>query len=319
MSGVRESLISIAPVAPGEALVVDDDEGVRREVIRHMGTLAMRASQAESCERAIEVATEKASSLDCILIDAKMEGCVEAMAKIRAGEETSAIPMVVMTEGRLDDAVLVKMLEAGAVDFVDKPLQGLLLVAKLRMICERSRSARELRNKLRFALENAAHDALTGLFNRRYFERRLREESAHARRHKRPFSLVLLDIDHFKLVNDTYGHEDGDRVLRHLAEVVQLVLREDDVACRYGGEEFVLLLRGTQGAAARVVANRLRATLASKPIPLGPKSEPRHVTFSAGVASADERNAYSVDEIVSRADAALYRAKKSGRNRVESE
>ena len=89
---------------------------------------------------------------------------------------------------------------------------------------------RELKNKLQFALENAAHDALTGLFNRRYFERRLREESAHARRHKRPFAIVMLDLDHFKLVNDTYGHEDGDRVLRHVAEVARRQLREDDVA-----------------------------------------------------------------------------------------
>ena len=129
----------------------------------------------------------------------------------------------------------------------------------------------------------------------------------------------MLDLDHFKLVNDTYGHEDGDRVLRHVAEVAQAQLREDDVPCRYGGEEFVLLLRGTTGMAARVVANRLRQNLAAKPIGLGPKGEPRHVTFSAGVASADERNAYNADSVMGRADAALYRAKRAGRNRVETE
>jgi diguanylate cyclase (GGDEF)-like protein len=129
----------------------------------------------------------------------------------------------------------------------------------------------------------------------------------------------MLDLDHFKLVNDTYGHEDGDRVLRHLAEIAQAQLREDDVACRYGGEEFVLLLRDTTGMAARVVANRLRANLAAQPIALGPKNELRHITFSAGVSAADERNAYNADDMVSRADAALYRAKRSGRNRVETE
>ena len=89
--------------------------------------------------------------------------------------------------------------------------------------------------------------------------------------------------------------------------------------CCYGGEEFVLLLRGTTAMAARIVANRLRQNLAAKPIPLGPKDEMRHITFSAGVAAADERNAYLADDVVSRADAALYRAKRAGRNRVETE
>jgi two-component system cell cycle response regulator len=211
------------------------------------------------------------------------------------------------------------MIEQGAMDHLTKPLSPILLTAKVKAICERSRTQRELKNKLRFALDNAAHDALTGLFNRRYFDRRLREEVAHAKRHKRPFAIVMVDLDHFKLVNDTYGHEDGDRVLRHIAEVAQAQLREDDVACRYGGEEFVLLLRGTTAMAARIVANRLRQNLAAKPIALGPKDEMRHITFSAGVAAADERNAYKADEIVSRADAALYRAKRAGRNRVETE
>ena len=178
---------------------------------------------------------------------------------------------------------------------------------------------RELKNKLRFALEYSAHDALTGLYNRRYFERRLREESAHAKRHKRPFSLIMVDLDHFKLVNDTYGHEDGDRVLCHVAELLGGSMRGDDMACAVGGEEFVILLRVTPGPAARVVANRLRAAVSSKAIALGPKDELRHITLSGGVAAADERNHYNVENIVDRADKALYRAKRGGRNRVEME
>jgi two-component system cell cycle response regulator len=317
----RDSLISIAPVAPGEILVVDDDESTRRAVIQHMTALAMRVAQAESGAHAIEVALEKAATLDCILLDVAMPGSDswEVLKKLRAEADTAAIPVVLLTDGAPSEADMLKMIEQGAMDHLTKPLSGTLLCAKVRAICERSRTQRELKNKLKFALENAAHDGLTGLFNRRYFDRRLREEIAHAKRHKRPFSLVLLDLDHFKLVNDTYGHEDGDRVLRHIAEVAQAQLREDDVACRYGGEEFILLLRGTSGMAARVVANRLRANLADRPISLGPTDELRHITFSAGVAAADERNAYDTEEIVSRADAALYRAKRAGRNRVETE
>jgi two-component system cell cycle response regulator len=227
--------------------------------------------------------------------------------------------VILLTDGPPGEADLLRMLEEGVLDHMSKPLSGMLLCAKVRLVCERSRTQRELKNKLQFALENAAHDALTGLYNRRYFEKRLREECAHAKRHRRPFSLVMIDLDHFKLVNDTYGHEDGDRVLRHVSELIQAQLREDDVPCRWGGEEFLLLLRGTTGMAARVVANRLRANLAAKPIPLGAKNEPRHVTFSAGVAAADDRNAYNADDVTGRADAALYRAKKAGRNRVETE
>lgn len=318
---VRESLISIIPVAPGEILVVDGDEAVRKSVMRHMTNLAMGTSQAETGAHALEVAAEKADTLDCILLDltlADMDGW-EVLRRLRADPEVAHIPVMIVSQKPLSESEMVRSIEAGAVDHLHKPLAGTLLCAKVRAISERSRNQRELRNKLKFALENAAHDALTGLFNRRYFERRLREEVAHARRHKRPFSLLLIDLDHFKLINDTYGHEDGDRVLRHVSEIVQAHLREDDVACRYGGEELVVLLRGTPGPAARVVANRLRAGLAAKPLGLGPKNEPRHVTFSAGVASADERNAFHADDIVARADAALYRAKRAGRNRVEAE
>lgn len=318
---VRESLISIAPVAPGEILVVDDDEATRKAVIHHMSNLAMRVAQAESGDHGIEVAVEKAATLDCILLDLTMPGSDtwDVLAKLRADPETASIPVLLLTDGHPSEADHMKMIEQGVGDHLTKPLSGMLLCAKVRLVCERSRSERELKNKLRFALDNAAHDALTGLFNRRYFERRLKEECAHARRHRRPFAIVMLDLDHFKLVNDTYGHEDGDRVLRHIAEVAQAQLREDDVPCRYGGEEFVLLLRGTTGMAARVVANRLRQNLAAKPIGLGPKGEARHVTFSAGVAAADERNAYNSEGVMARADAALYRAKRAGRNRVETE
>jgi two-component system cell cycle response regulator len=319
--GFRDSLISIAPVAPGEILVVDDDEATRKAVIHQMTTLGMRVAQAESGARALEVAVEKASTLDCILLDLAIPGTDVwgVLRQLRSDPDLASIPVLLLTDGPPSETDMLKMIEHGAMDHVTKPLNGTLLCAKVKATCDRAKMQRELKNKLKFALDHAAHDPLTGLFNRRYFERRLREESAHAKRHKRPFSIVMLDLDHFKLVNDTYGHEDGDRVLRHVAEVVQQQLREDDVPCRYGGEEFVLLLRGTTGMAARVVANRLRANLANRPIALGEKSEPRHITFSAGVAAADDRNTYNADDIVSRADQALYKAKHAGRNRVESE
>lgn len=315
---VRDSLISIAPLATGEVLVVGD-EATRKLVLHHVSILAMHTDQAETVDRAVTLAFEKCETLDCIVVDLTTLGLDgwDLLRKLHAAPETAVIPVLALLGRPPNEAELLKLLEAGAADHMTKPLSGALLCAKVRAMGDRSRMQRELKNKLRFALENAAHDPLTGLYNRRYFERRLKEEIAHARRHKRPFALILVDLDHFKLVNDTYGHEDGDRVLKHVAEVLGTSLREDDVACRYGGEEFLLLLRATPGTAARVVANRLRASLAQKPLALGEKEEKRHITFSAGVAAADDRNNYNADDIIGRADAALYRAKRAGRNRVE--
>ena len=318
---VRDSLLSsVAPIAAGEVLVVGD-EATRKLVVHHISMLALQAVHAESFDRALSIATEKAGSLDCVIVDLGLPGldAWDLMKRLRLEPETATIPVMVILGRPPSETDSLKLIESGVMDHLVKPFNATLVVAKVRAVSERSRMQRELKNKLRFALEYSAHDALTGLYNRRYFERRLREESAHAKRHKRPFSLVLVDLDHFKLVNDTYGHEDGDRVLCHLAELLGGTLREDDVACRFGGEEFVILLRATPGPAARVVANRLRAEVASNPIALGPKDEMRHVTLSGGVAAADERNNYDVDNIIDRADKALYRAKRGGRNRIEME
>jgi two-component system cell cycle response regulator len=318
---VRESLLSsVAPIAAGELLVVAD-EATRKLVGHQISMLALQPSHAESADRAVAIATEKANTLDCIIVDIGLAGLDVwgLLRRLRQDPDTAIIPVMVILGRPPNEADMLKLIEGGVMDHVVKPLSSTLVCAKIKAVSERSRMQRELKNKLRFALEYSAHDALTGLFNRRYFERRLREESAHAKRHKRPFSVILVDLDHFKLVNDTYGHEDGDRVLCHLAELLGGSLREDDIACRFGGEEFVILLRATTGPAARVVANRLRAEVAASGIALGPKDEMRHVTFSGGVAAADERNNYDVDNIVDRADKALYRAKRSGRNRIEME
>ena len=179
-----------------------------------------------------------------------------------------------------------------------------------------------LRREHAEARELSRRDSLTASYNRRYLDEclaSLLEKPVDPAVRTLGLAVALIDIDHFKLVNDTYGHEDGDRVLCHVSDVIREQLREDDVACRLGGEEFVLLLRMTGGLAARAVANRLRAALASQPIAMGQGGEFRHVTLSAGVAAADERNAFAAQDILARADAALYRAKRMGRNRVEAE
>ncbi|HEX7238885.1 MAG TPA: sensor domain-containing diguanylate cyclase, partial [Longimicrobiaceae bacterium] len=159
----------------------------------------------------------------------------------------------------------------------------------------------------------ASEDALTGLPNRRTFEARLAAASSHFERYQRPFSLLILDVDHFKKFNDTWGHEAGDRVLQHVAELVRGSVREVDLPARLGGEEFVVLLPETPLMAAVEVAERVRRAIAGKPVVW--HGRPLEVTASLGVATCPE-SVESPHALLAAADAALYRSKGSGRNRT---
>ncbi len=157
-------------------------------------------------------------------------------------------------------------------------------------------------------------DDLTGLYNRRYFFERLEEYLRAARRHRLPLSLMMLDLDHFKRINDTFGHPTGDRVLKALAEVIRSGLRASDIPARYGGEEFLILLPYTGEAEATRLAERLRRTISGHPFSIPESARP--VTISIGVAEFDVDHPVDGEALVARADAALYRAKRDGRNRV---
>ncbi len=160
----------------------------------------------------------------------------------------------------------------------------------------------------------AALDGLTGCYNRRFGLARLREELARARRMQAPLAVVLFDLDHFKAINDTRGHLAGDRVLVWAARQARLLLRQGDVLVRYGGEEFLLVLPFAGEEEAVEVAERIRQALAASPVPDGRQGIP--ITVSAGVAGWPQSAAESEVELVDLADAALYAAKRGGRNRV---
>lgn len=169
----------------------------------------------------------------------------------------------------------------------------------------------ELQEQLR---EQANRDPLTGLYNRRYLDSTLERELARCKRGGTPLALILIDIDHFKQVNDTYGHQAGDEVLLRLAAMLASMARAGDVACRYGGEEFLLLMPTMPLASARERAEALRAAFADVEVPFG--AFKLRTTVSVGIA-AYPGHGISADELIRNADTALYRAKNLGRNRVE--
>ena len=200
---------------------------------------------------------------------------------------------------------VVRGLEAGADDYVVKPFDPQELKVRLDV----GRRIVELQEMLRY---NAHHDVLTGLFNRRAGLERLKEECARSRREKTFLSVAVLDLDHFKEINDTYGHEGGDEVLRETAQRLRGLVRSYDVVARLGGEEFLLLFPGTPWKVAEEVCERIRGQFESEAF----LSEKVFVTVSIGIADfcgdEDERT------LLRRADAALYEAKNGGRNLVRS-
>ena len=311
--------LSTLPPAPGYVLVVDDDDTTRLLISRWLTKAGLECKEARNGEEAIAAVATDPSKIDAIVLDVMMPGIdgFEVVRRLKLDPQTLIIPILLLTAHANNESEVVRSTELGVMDHLSKPFSGPVLVAKIRMACERARAERFLRTRLEFAEARATIDALTGLYNRREFDNSIRKECALATRQKRPFSLVMFDLDHFKSVNDTYGHEEGDRVLIHVARTVKSGLREDDLAFRYGGEEFALVLRGGGADQGAVAAERLRTALKSQPIMLG--TDERIITFSAGVSSAEESNAFSTDDLVTRADNALYRAKRAGRDRLERE
>ena len=164
--------------------------------------------------------------------------------------------------------------------------------------------------------ESSVQDPLTELYNRRFFDQRLREEYAFATRHQRPLSVIIVDLDHFKRVNDSYGHPGGDEVLRQVGRLVKRCVRQEDVACRLGGEEFGVIVRSDGREGSRAVAERMRKRIEETLVPF--REHLIQVTASAGIATAAPPHMHeSPAALFAAADEALYRAKGAGRNRCE--
>jgi two-component system cell cycle response regulator len=248
---------------------------------------------------------------DLILLDIDMPDMsgLELCHHLKNDPRTGAIPIIFLT-GAADLEVKVQGFDLGAIDYVTKPFQPAELRARVRAALRTKRYHDLLARR-------AQIDGLTGLWNRHYFDRRMEEETAAVQRYGRVLSLILVDVDHFKKVNDSYGHPFGDRVLQNVGEVLHAQLRTVDAPCRYGGEEFGIILTQTDLAGAHVVAERLRAAIAR--IGLGHRGATVTITASFGISSSElvePPNRSSVPMLVELADQALYAAKQAGRNRV---
>ena len=235
-------------------------------------------------------------------------------ATLRSLDNTRQTPLlVIVDEG--DMKRLVRALDIGVNDYLMRPVERSELVARVRTQLRRKRYADRLRHSLQLSLEMAITDQLTGLFNRRYMSRHLNTLLSNATATSKPVSFLILDIDFFKKVNDTYGHDVGDEVLREFGSSVSHNVRGIDLACRYGGEEFVVVMPDTDMTFAYMVAERLRQSVADIPFKISVPPGQITVTISIGV-TASEGAHDTAEALLRRADQALYRAKRDGRNRV---
>jgi two-component system, cell cycle response regulator len=302
-------------------ILVADDEPVNRALIqRRLEREGYHVLTARNGSEAVEQAI--AALPDLILLDVMMPE-MDGLAACRVIKETEAtrdIPVIFLS-ARDETEMKVSGLGLGADDYISKPFEAEELIARVHVAIRLKRERDQLRNDAEEALVRAEQaqaramtDALTGLLNRYGLQHTLAREHAEARRYNRPLSCLLIDLDNFKAINDTYGHPTGDLVLQQLAGILREALRASDTIFRYGGEEFLVLLPETELAGAIALGEKIRQAAASRIF--GDGERIFHLTLSAGAGSLCEQE--SGHDMIARTDLALYHAKERGRNRVEA-
>jgi two-component system, cell cycle response regulator len=305
---------------PARILIVDDHEDNIELLRARLEARGYRIDTAMDGEQALARVAERTP--DLILLDVMMPRLdgFEVVRRLKADRTLPFIPIILQTA--LDSTEhKVEGLDAGADDYITKPINFAELEARVKSMLrikglqdaleERERELSEVNSRL---LKMAQTDSLTELDNRRYLEQRLDEMFEHSRRLKEPVAVVLCDLDRFKSVNDTYGHQVGDVVLKELARILKREAREIDRVGRYGGEEFMLLLPGTVLDAAVTFAERARKAVEAHTFSFDGGTLQR--TMSCGVAAWPHPRIEECDALVRAADDALYVAKETGRNRV---
>jgi two-component system cell cycle response regulator len=253
---------------------------------------------------------------DSLIVSLSLQGFdgLRLCSQLRSLERTRNMPILAIADGD-DGGKMARGLEIGVNDYIVRPIDKNELLARVRTQVRRKRYTERLRDNVQLSIELAITDGLTGLHNRRYMESHLGTLVEQAAARGKPIAILVLDIDFFKAVNDNYGHDAGDDVLREFAIRLRKSIRGIDLACRLGGEEFVIVMPETDMAVATAVAERLRRRIAAEPFPIDGGRLNIEVTISIGIAALEtgEDNAAAM---LKRADQALYRAKRDGRNRV---
>ncbi|MBJ7417792.1 MAG: PleD family two-component system response regulator [Niveispirillum sp.] len=301
-------------------LVVEDSAIDLDKIVETVARDRDVVTDTDTCAGGLELALAEEFELIVISLTLMREDGLRLCSQLRSHEKTRQIPILLLAD-ETDMDRIAKGLELGANDYLIKPIDRNELLARTRTQVRRKRYQDKLRANYEASLSMALTDSLTGLFNRRYLSAHLPRLLDRSGGNNKPVSALLFDIDHFKVVNDTWGHGVGDEVLKEVAQRASRNLRNFDLVARLGGEEFVVVMPDTDGSQAMAVAERLRRRIAEEPFAVSAPVGKIDVTISIGVALADwtldaEGKPESGDALLRRADTALYQAKRSGRNRV---
>jgi two-component system cell cycle response regulator len=311
---------------PEREAVADQGKGGRILLVDDRPSSYERLAPVLTAEHTVDVEPNPADALfhaaegnyDLLIVSLSLENFdgLRLCSQARSLDRTRHVPILAISDAD-NNARLLRGLEIGVNDYLLRPVDKNELLARARTQIRKRRYTDHLRDNVQNSIEAAITDALTGLYNRRYMESHLVTLADQACARSKPLALMMIDIDFFKSINDGHGHDAGDDVLREFAVRIRKAIRGIDLACRYGGEEFVVVMPETDLGVASMVAERIRRTIASNPFTISAGKNRLDVTISIGLATLDTKGE-SIAEVLKRADQALYRAKRDGRNRVVS-
>jgi two-component system cell cycle response regulator len=313
-TGVVESFEALIPDASerGRILLVDHQRGASERLAKALTPLHEVIHSDEPSDALAKAIGENVDLMIVSLCHGAFDG-LRLCSQARSHESTRNLPILLIAD-REDRQKVLRGLELGVNDYLSRPVDRNELLARARTNVRQKRYVDRLRQSVRQSVEMALYDPLTGLNNRRFLERRLSALIETARQRGAPLTMMILDIDHFKRINDTYGHDAGDHVLKGLAAELRQIVRGGDLVCRLGGEEFVVAMPGVDATHAARTAERARRTIENKEFAIGGAAGSVSITVSIGL--ADLRGEQDSSELYRRADRALYISKSAGRNRV---
>ncbi|MEM7651225.1 MAG: PleD family two-component system response regulator [Pseudomonadota bacterium] len=295
-------------------LIIEDKDFELRKMEETLEKDEHTITGVDSGADAMQLLGENEYDLMIVSLNLENEDGLRLCSHLRSNERTRAVPLL-MVGGEDDMGRIAHGLEIGAHDYILRPVERSELLARARTQVRRKRFQERLRASFEVSLSMALTDSLTGLYNRRYLEVHLDKLLKKNQESKKSLAVLMIDIDHFKPVNDTHGHKAGDEALKIFAKRLMDNLRSFDLVARMGGEEFVAILPDVSERRTYMVAERLRRAIADEPFDVGAEGGPIDVTTSIGGTIIDFED-HTVVEVLERADKALYEAKESGRNCV---
>ncbi|MFT3672235.1 PleD family two-component system response regulator [Aestuariivirga sp.] len=298
----------------GDVLLVDSNPASAERIIASLVdkcNVTVISNPADALERI--AARERPYELVIVSFAQDQFDGLRLCSQLRSGDSTRQTPLMIIVNPD-EQQLLLRALDMGVNDYLMRPVDRQEIMARTATQVRRWRYTEQLRSSVKASIEMAITDSLTGLYNRRYLETHLTHMIDHYVNRSKVLSILAVDVDFFKAINDTHGHDAGDKVLQELAQRLREHTRSIDLCCRIGGEEFIVVLPNTDAMTAEKIAERLRRAVAAKSFVIGTPA-PVPVTISAGIATLAGLDD-SLEKLLKRADNAMYQAKREGRNRI---